>query len=103
MKPRGEPWGFGVVAQLGERLHGMQEVTGSSPVYSIASDHQRSAKSLRTEDKVITNVPRPATSRAWQGGVRGCSSTEERWHRTPEVAGSNPVFSTSSRWIEKSG
>ena len=26
---------FGAVAQLGERLHGMQEVVGSSPIGSI--------------------------------------------------------------------
>ena len=30
----------GAVAQLGERLHGMQEVTGSIPVCSIVFNHR---------------------------------------------------------------
>ena len=31
---------FGGLAQLGERLHGMQEVTGSIPVFSTTKPHR---------------------------------------------------------------
>ncbi len=36
-----EPFVFGAIAQLGERLHGMQEVSGSIPLSSTNSARVR--------------------------------------------------------------
>ena len=37
---------YGGLAQLGERLHGMQEVTGSIPVFSTTKTCQRNLTGL---------------------------------------------------------
>jgi hypothetical protein len=47
----------GAIAQLGERLHGMQEVVGSSPTSSISPDisvlvQTRALRAQRRREKV---------------------------------------------------
>lgn len=41
--PVNEGYQFGVLAQLGERLHGMQEVTGAVPVGSTRKEESKAA------------------------------------------------------------
>jgi hypothetical protein len=72
---------FGVIAQLGERLHGMQEVRGSIPRSSttICSKRQRAARTcclMKKEFGVIAQLG-------------------ERLHGMQEVRGSIPRSSTN--------
>gem|GEM_PF-1219260 len=71
---------YGAIAQLGERLHGMQEVSGSIPLSST--------KPLPT---VCTEEIR---SRC--GGI---AQLGERLHGMQEVSGSIPLISTNSLFI----
>ncbi len=69
----------GGIAQLGERLHGMQEVIGSSPIISTT---------VNNEQAEYTGMrKRPAIF----GGI---AQLGERLHGMQEVIGSSPIIST---------
>ncbi len=72
---------YGAIAQLGERLHGMQEVSGSIPLSST--------KPLPTVCTEKTN------SRC--GGI---AQLGERLHGMQEVSGSIPLISTNSLFVQ---
>ncbi len=67
---------YGAIAQLGERLHGMQEVSGSIPLSSTKSSSHR--------DLVFDGI-------IWCGAI---AQLGERLHGMQEVSGSIPLSST---------
>ncbi len=69
---------YGAIAQLGERLHGMQEVSGSIPLSST--------KSYSQSGLVIEGI-------IWCGAI---AQLGERLHGMQEVSGSIPLSSTNS-------
>jgi hypothetical protein len=57
---------LGAIAQLGERLHGMQEVAGSSPASSTSKEAARGAASVRSADAQPAADPAGSSaSSAW--------------------------------------
>lgn len=87
----------GVVAQSGERLHGMQEATGSIPVFSTNHNSRRLARRFpaavaqlvehRIENPgVAGSIPAGSTT-LWGMKASGLS----RRDLTPENVGSNPT------------
>jgi hypothetical protein len=77
---------FGAIAQLGERLHGMQEVAGSTPAGSTARAARGTAQVFRAGD-ALAPPGCPVHGDVAQLG--------ERRVRNAEVAGSIPVVSTT--------
>ena len=78
--PRGQGYYFapqrrGAIAQLGERLHGMQEVSGSIPL---------SSTKLLPKSLALKNDSR----------CGGIAQLGERLHGMQEVSGSIPLIST---------
>ncbi len=71
---------YGAIAQLGERLHGMQEVSGSIPLSS-------------TKPRPTVCVEK-TVSRC--GGI---AQLGERLHGMQEVSGSIPLISTNSLFV----
>jgi hypothetical protein len=74
---------LGAIAQLGERLHGMQEVVGSSPTSSIAPDLQRISDTFLTVSNhhglalSVCGTMLVAAIQAGRGGVNVFGEDEE--------------------------
>ena len=68
---------FGGVAQLGERLHGMQEVRGSIPLVSTISDQNKKwgCRMLRFQPVMLNLIQHPVVQRCTMGFRIGSGMT----------------------------
>jgi hypothetical protein len=87
---------FGAVAQLGERIHGMDEVRGSTPLSStsfVVGEVAHLGERIVRNDEVAGSTPVFSTSFVLQQCAVS-SARSERFLDMEEVAGSNPARRT---------